>query len=60
MTPNPLRLASAAFLALLLASVALGQDAILSAKVVGITDGDTVKALVAGNGFPPHKETQLD
>jgi micrococcal nuclease len=35
--------------ALLLASAALGQEAIVSARIVGITDGDTVKALVAGN-----------
>jgi endonuclease YncB( thermonuclease family) len=38
-----------AFLALLLASAALGQETIVSARIVGITDGDTVKALVAGN-----------
>ena len=37
-----------AFLALLLAST-FGQEAIVSGVVVGITDGDTVKALVAGN-----------
>jgi endonuclease YncB( thermonuclease family) len=42
-------LALAAFLGLLLASLALGQEAVVSARVVGITDGDTVKALVAGN-----------
>jgi endonuclease YncB( thermonuclease family) len=42
-------LALAAFLGLLLASTALGQEAVVSARIVGITDGDTVKALVAGN-----------
>jgi endonuclease YncB( thermonuclease family) len=41
--------ALAAFLALLLASAAFGQEAIVSARIVGITDGDTVKALVSGN-----------
>jgi endonuclease YncB( thermonuclease family) len=39
----------AALVALLLASAALGQEAIVSARSVGITDGDAVKALVAGN-----------
>jgi endonuclease YncB( thermonuclease family) len=39
----------AALIVLLLASTALGQKAIVSARIVGITDGDTVKALVAGN-----------
>jgi endonuclease YncB( thermonuclease family) len=38
-----------AALFLLLASTALSQETIVSAKVVGIADGDTVKALVAGN-----------
>jgi endonuclease YncB( thermonuclease family) len=38
-----------AFLALLLASHALSQETVVSALVVGISDGDTVKALVAGN-----------
>jgi endonuclease YncB( thermonuclease family) len=42
-------LALAAFLCLLLVSNALGQESIISARVVGITDGDTVKALLAGN-----------
>jgi endonuclease YncB( thermonuclease family) len=42
-------LALAAFLGLLLAGAALGQEAVVAAKVVAITDGDTVKALVAGN-----------
>ena len=46
---NALGMALAAFLALLLASSALGQEAIVSARIVGITDGDTVKALAAGN-----------
>ena len=41
--------ALATFLVLLLASTALGQEVIVSARIVGITDGDTVKALVAGN-----------
>jgi micrococcal nuclease len=41
--------ALAAFVVLLLASAALGQEAIVSARIVGITDGDTVKALMAGN-----------
>jgi endonuclease YncB( thermonuclease family) len=41
--------AFAVFLALLLASAAPGQEAIVSAQIVGITDGDTVKALAAGN-----------
>jgi endonuclease YncB( thermonuclease family) len=39
----------AVLFALLLASTALGQEAIVSARIVGITDSDTVKALVAGN-----------
>jgi endonuclease YncB( thermonuclease family) len=39
----------AALVALLLASTALGQETIVSARIVGITDGDTVKALLAGN-----------
>ena len=33
----------------MLASTALGQEAIISARIVGITDGDTVKALTADN-----------
>lgn len=53
MTCRPLNapgLALATFLALLLVSAALGQEAVtVSARVVGITDGDTVKALVVGN-----------
>lgn len=36
-------------LGLLLASAALGQEIIVAARIVGITDGDTVKALVADN-----------
>jgi endonuclease YncB( thermonuclease family) len=35
--------------ALLLASAALGQEAVVSARIVAITDGDTVKALLADN-----------
>ena len=35
--------------ALFLASTILGQEAIVSARIVGITDGDTVKALLASN-----------
>jgi micrococcal nuclease len=38
-----------AILALLLASVALGQETVVSVRIVGITDGDTVRALAAGN-----------
>jgi endonuclease YncB( thermonuclease family) len=38
-----------AFLCLLLAGAALGQESVVSAKIVGITSGDGVKALVAGN-----------
>lgn len=30
-------------------SAALGQEAIVTARIVGVVDGDTVKALVAGN-----------
>jgi endonuclease YncB( thermonuclease family) len=41
--------ALAELVALLLAGTALGQEAIVSARIVGISDGDTVKALVAGN-----------
>ena len=36
-------------MALLLASAALGQETLVSARIVGVTDGDTVKALAAGN-----------
>jgi micrococcal nuclease len=39
----------AGLLAVFLASTVLGQEAIVSARIVGITDGDTVKALAAGN-----------
>ena len=46
---NALGLALVAFLGLLLASTALGQEVIVPARIVGITDGDTVKALVADN-----------
>jgi endonuclease YncB( thermonuclease family) len=42
-------LALALLLTVLAASAALGQEAIVSARIVGITDRDTVKALVAGN-----------
>jgi endonuclease YncB( thermonuclease family) len=41
--------ALAAFFVLLLASTTLGQEAIVSARIVGITDGDTVKALLVSN-----------
>jgi micrococcal nuclease len=34
---------------LLLAGAALGQEAVVSARIVGITDGDTIKALAPGN-----------
>lgn len=42
-------LATVALLALLLASSALGQEAVVSVRIVGITDGDTVMALVTGS-----------
>jgi micrococcal nuclease len=42
-------MALAALIALFLASTALGQEAIVSARIVGITDGDTVKALAVDN-----------
>lgn len=32
-----------AFLALLLVSAALGQETMVPARIVGVTDGDTVK-----------------
>jgi endonuclease YncB( thermonuclease family) len=48
-TGRPFSLALAAFLALLLASSAFGEEPVVSARIVGITDGDSVKALVAGN-----------
>ncbi len=35
------------FLATTLATVALGQDLVIQGRVVGITDGDTIKVLVA-------------
>jgi endonuclease YncB( thermonuclease family) len=38
-----------ALVVLFLASTALGQEEIVSARIVAITDGDTVKALLAGN-----------
>jgi hypothetical protein len=41
--------ALATLVALFLASTILGQEAIVSARIVGITDGDTVKALLASN-----------
>jgi endonuclease YncB( thermonuclease family) len=43
------RWALPAFLCLLLAISAIGQESVVSARIVGITDGDTCKALVAGN-----------
>jgi endonuclease YncB( thermonuclease family) len=42
-------MALSAFLCLLLLGTGLGHGAIVSARIVGIIDGDTVKALVAGN-----------
>jgi endonuclease YncB( thermonuclease family) len=42
-------LALIALVGLFLLGHALGQETIVSARIVGITDGDTVKALVAGN-----------
>jgi endonuclease YncB( thermonuclease family) len=47
--PNTPALALIAFLALFLASAALAQEVTVSARVVGIIDGDTVKALMADN-----------
>jgi endonuclease YncB( thermonuclease family) len=38
-----------AILGLLLANAALGQETVVPARIVGITDGTTVKALAAGN-----------
>jgi hypothetical protein len=35
------------FLALMLASAALGQQSVIHGRVVGVTDGDTIKVLVA-------------
>jgi micrococcal nuclease len=46
---NALRRALAAFLDLLLASTAVGQETVVPGKVVGVTDGDTVKVLIEGN-----------
>jgi hypothetical protein len=46
---NAPRRALAAFLALLLASTAVGQVTVFPGKVVGVTDGDTVKVLIEGN-----------
>jgi micrococcal nuclease len=41
--------ALSAFLALLLASTALGQDLVIRGKCVGVLDGDTCTLLVSGN-----------
>jgi endonuclease YncB( thermonuclease family) len=41
--------ALAALIAFLLASAAFGQEAIVSPRIVGVADGDTVKALVSDN-----------
>ena len=41
----------ALLLGLFLASAALGQETVISARIVGVTDGDTVKALVSGKDF---------
>ena len=46
---SALGLALAALLVLLLASATLGQEPVISARIAGIADGDTVKALAAGN-----------
>jgi endonuclease YncB( thermonuclease family) len=46
---NALRLALAAFLALLLASAALGQELVVQGRCVAVTDGDTIKVLVGDN-----------
>jgi hypothetical protein len=40
-------LALSAFLALLLASAVLGQEPVMYGRVVGVTDGDSLKILVA-------------
>jgi endonuclease YncB( thermonuclease family) len=40
--------ALSAFLALMLASAVLGQEPVIHGRVVGVTDGDTLKVLVAG------------
>jgi hypothetical protein len=42
-------IALAILLALLPVSALLGQEGIVSARIVGITDGDTVKAIAADN-----------
>ena len=47
----PLRLAVSAFLTVLLASVALAQEPLISGHVVGVTDGDTIKVLSADQHF---------
>jgi endonuclease YncB( thermonuclease family) len=39
----------AALVVLFLASTVLGQEAIVSDRIVGITDNDTIKALAPGN-----------
>jgi endonuclease YncB( thermonuclease family) len=36
------------FLVLLLANTVLGQQSVIHGRVVGVTDGDTIKVLVAG------------
>jgi endonuclease YncB( thermonuclease family) len=36
-----------AFLALMLASAAPGQETVVHGRVVGVTDGDTIKVLLA-------------
>jgi micrococcal nuclease len=41
-------LAVGGFLVLLLASTVLGQEPVIHGRVVGVTDGDTLKILVAG------------
>ncbi len=40
-------LALSAFLALILASAVLGQESVVHGRVVGVTDGDTLKVLLA-------------
>jgi len=53
-------MASAALLTLLLASTALGQETIVSARLVGITDGGAIKALVLDNELlPPRKRISI-
>jgi micrococcal nuclease len=49
LAPKALGLALTLLLAVLAASAALGQEGKVAGRIVAITDGDTVKALIAGN-----------